>query len=55
MGDSIMYELKFDFVVDKETNRIVWLEDVVKLLNNYEELKKQVEAMPPKIKELWID
>lgn len=50
-----MYELKFDYVINKETNRIVWLEDVVEMLNEYEELKKQVEAMPPKVREIWID
>lgn len=50
-----MFEVKFDYVINKETNRIVWLEDVVEMLNEYEELKAKVEAMPPKIRELWID
>lgn len=50
-----MYELKFDYIIDKENDHIIWLDEVVTLLNAYEELKKQVEAMPPKVREIWID
>lgn len=49
------YELKFDYIIDKETDHIIWLDEVVNLLNNYEYLKKQIESIPPKVRELWID